>query len=253
MSVQKFPEGAEAAEIWHRESQLGSRSELLLAERISDWEDGGEPAPPKIDHPDAPRLRLPRPGLLASKRLGFLDCALRHRRSTRALSGAPLTKAEAGLLLWAAAGRVQDGARRRTFPSAGGLESTALYLCSAGGAVPPGTWRFEADAHELARASSVVPEELSPSLPVPGGTADWPALALFATRLDPLLSKYGERGYRFALLEIGHAAQNLLLAAAGLGLGAVPVGGYLDAPLRDAVSPASDEAVLYVVGLGRVC
>ena len=40
--------------------------------------------------------------------------------------------------------------------------------------------------------------------------------------------KYGPRGYRFALLEAGGLMQNLLLTAAALGLGAVPLGGFYD-------------------------
>jgi SagB-type dehydrogenase family enzyme len=40
--------------------------------------------------------------------------------------------------------------------------------------------------------------------------------------------KYWLRGYRFALLEAGHLAQNLLLICEALGLGAFPNGGYWD-------------------------
>ena len=248
----RFPKDAEAAEVWHRESQLARRSSLRLAERISDWADGGRAAAPKIDPPDGARVRLPKPGRIGAKRLGFLDESIRRRKSTRELSGPPLTVSEAGLLLWATAGRVDATSRRRSFPTAGGLESTTVYWSSAEGTLPAGTWRFEPDAHELAYASALAPRDLAPSLFVPGDATDWPTLVLFTARLDPLLSKYGDRGYRFALLEIGHAAQNLLLAAAGLGLGAVPLGGYLDAPLLDAVAPAADEVVLYAVGLGRL-
>jgi SagB-type dehydrogenase family enzyme len=40
--------------------------------------------------------------------------------------------------------------------------------------------------------------------------------------------KYGARAYRFTLIEAGHVAQNILLAAAALGLSALPVGGFYD-------------------------
>lgn len=42
------------------------------------------------------------------------------------------------------------------------------------------------------------------------------------------LTKYGDRGYRYALLEAGHTMQNLNLAVAALGLGAVNLGGFYD-------------------------
>jgi SagB-type dehydrogenase family enzyme len=64
--------------------------------------------------------------------------------------------------------------------------------------------------------------------------------------------KYGERGYRFALLEAGHLAQNILLIAEALGLGALPVGGYVDAHLNALVGvDGCEQAVLYGVVIGR--
>ena len=40
--------------------------------------------------------------------------------------------------------------------------------------------------------------------------------------------KYGDRGYRFTLIEAGHVAQNLNLAATALGLGCTNIGGFFD-------------------------
>ena len=58
--------------------------------------------------------------------------------------------------------------------------------------------------------------------------------------------KYGERGYRFALPEAGHAMQNILPGATALGLGACPVGGFIDDRLHDLVDvDRVEEAVLY--------
>ena len=41
-------------------------------------------------------------------------------------------------------------------------------------------------------------------------------------------TKYGSRGYRFALLEAGHAGQNLCLVAGANGLGSLVLGGFFD-------------------------
>ena len=63
--------------------------------------------------------------------------------------------------------------------------------------------------------------------------------------------KYGERGYRFALLECGHIAQNLLLAAEAEGLAAVPIGGFVDDMINDLMGlDGVSEAVVYVVLAG---
>ena len=64
--------------------------------------------------------------------------------------------------------------------------------------------------------------------------------------------KYGERGYRFMLLEAGHIAQNALLAANALGLGACPFGGFIDDDLDRLLGiDGLDEVSLYLIGVGR--
>lgn len=65
--------------------------------------------------------------------------------------------------------------------------------------------------------------------------------------------KYGERAYRFALMETGHIAQNLLLATHAEGLGACPVGGFLDDPLNDLLGfDGVQEIVIYLLLIGRL-
>ena len=60
--------------------------------------------------------------------------------------------------------------------------------------------------------------------------------------------KYGQRAYRFTLLEAGHAAQNLLLTAAALGLRAQPVGGFYDRRVDELVgADGLHEASLYLL------
>jgi SagB-type dehydrogenase family enzyme len=64
-------------------------------------------------------------------------------------------------------------------------------------------------------------------------------------------AKYGERGYRFLLLEAGHLLQNLCLLSASVGLATVPLGGYLEEEVARAfVLPATD-VVLYLGVCGK--
>ncbi|MDQ4131332.1 MAG: nitroreductase family protein, partial [Actinomycetota bacterium] len=65
--------------------------------------------------------------------------------------------------------------------------------------------------------------------------------------------KYGERAYRFTLLECGHLAQNLLLVGGALGLGTLPVGGFLDDDLNTYLGlDGRRESVLYLVLMGSL-
>jgi SagB-type dehydrogenase family enzyme len=51
---------------------------------------------------------------------------------------------------------------------------------------------------------------------------------VFAATFQDTLAKYGARGYRYILLETGHAAQNVCLVATEMGLGSVCIGGFDD-------------------------
>jgi nitroreductase len=51
-------------------------------------------------------------------------------------------------------------------------------------------------------------------------------------------------------LEAGHAAQNLLLAAAAFGLGAAPVGAFQDEDMAQVLRLARDEMPLYLIPVG---
>jgi SagB-type dehydrogenase family enzyme len=65
-------------------------------------------------------------------------------------------------------------------------------------------------------------------------------------------AKYGSaRSPRYVHLEAGHAAENLLLEAVALELGAVPVGAFDDAQVQTVLSlPAGDEP-LYLIPVGH--
>lgn len=64
--------------------------------------------------------------------------------------------------------------------------------------------------------------------------------------------KYGERGYRFTLLEAGHICQNLLLASTAMKLGAVAVGGFLDDDINALLDlDGVDEASVYIIAVGH--
>lgn len=68
---------------------------------------------------------------------------------------------------------------------------------------------------------------------------------------DKARPKYGERSYRFTMLEAGHVAQNILLAITCLRLGGYLLGGLADRPLRDLLQfDQPDEWPLYLIPFG---
>jgi len=64
--------------------------------------------------------------------------------------------------------------------------------------------------------------------------------------------KYGNRGYRFILLEGGHVAQNVNLVANALGLGSVNIGGYFDREIDDLLGlDGITHSTIYMIAIGK--
>ena len=64
-------------------------------------------------------------------------------------------------------------------------------------------------------------------------------------------SKYGERGYRYILLEAGHMAQNMYLVAADQGVKCCALGGTKDELIEKLLDiDGITESVVYAVALG---
>ena len=65
-------------------------------------------------------------------------------------------------------------------------------------------------------------------------------------------TKYGARAERYVTLEAGHAAENVLLTATALGLGAVPVGAFDDDAVRRVLGLPRAVTPLYLIPVGSV-
>ncbi len=64
--------------------------------------------------------------------------------------------------------------------------------------------------------------------------------------------KYGERGYRYVLMEAGHLAQNLYLVSEALNLGCCAIGGFLDDEINKLLDiDGKKESVIYLCGIGK--
>lgn len=201
-------------------------------------------------HRQRPAIELPAPRRLRVR----LDRALGRRASAPPVAPARLRLVDVSTLL-AAAYRARPTARgvRRPVPSGGALYPLELYvLCRSVDGAPAGVLHYDPFAHrlELLDADDRL-RELAAAFADPA-VVEHAALAVVVTAM-PWRSrfKYGARGYRFALLEAGHVAQNLLLACAALRLRALPLGGFYDRALEAVVGANGvDEIALYVVSIG---
>jgi SagB-type dehydrogenase family enzyme len=113
---------------------------------------------------------------------------------------------------------------RRTTPSAGALYPFEAFLATAGDGLH--LWRIAEDdpgepAARLIRLDAPRPSReslASLGLAAPGDRAPVQAVLLLAARPWASMHKYYRRGYAYCHLDVGHAATNLALYAAALGL-----------------------------------
>jgi SagB-type dehydrogenase family enzyme len=199
-------------------------------------------------------VALPPPGASA------LSSLLARRSSCRAFAARPMPLAAAGALAAAAQGVVEirdmgGGSTivRRAAPSAGGLYPLELYAFARRvEELPDGVFRYDPFGHALEPAGEADwSERLAEALYA------WPfvenanlVLALAGTFLRTQ-KKYGPRGYRYMLLEAGHAVQNVCLRAAELELATLCIGGFVDSRMGALLGLAPTEAgVLYMVAAG---
>jgi SagB-type dehydrogenase family enzyme len=78
-----------------------------------------------------------------------------------------------------------------------------------------------------------------------------PAIIVIAAVYGRTEAKYGLRAERYVRLEAGHAAQNILLQATALDLGAVPIGAFYDEKVQEVLALPSDQEPLYLIPVGH--
>lgn len=141
----------------------------------------------------------------------------------------------------------------RVVPSAGALYPLELYFHTIEvDALPAGMYHYNparGDARLLREGD--LSRQISEALVQPA-LASEAAMIVFVTSLfERTTFKYGDRGYRFALLEAGHVAQNLALVAGALGLASLSVGGFLDRRIDDLLDlDGLTQSTVYVIAVG---
>lgn len=190
--------------------------------------------------PAANRIELPPPNLSGGM---SLTQALATRRSVRAFTPTPLSKAELSQILWAAQGTT-DKQGRRTAPSASAQYYLHVYAASA-----DGFFEYLPAGHQLQKLSGA---DLRSKFSAQQSVNQAPTVLVIAGEYERATTKSGpEKGPRVVNLEAGHAAQNVLLQATALGLGAVPVAGIEPKDVQKAASLPAQYSVIYLIPVGH--
>ncbi len=198
----------------------------------------------------SPTVALPNTPLQTS-----LEETIRRRRTAERFGHQPIELEQLGTLFQLACGLTRTGRLPlRAAPSPGGLFASESYTLAYNvTGLPAGLYHYAPldNVLEHVRESEGV-SELWPALPG-GWIGETPAAVIvLAARLPRLQMKYAERGYRFALIESGHIAQNLLLVSTSLNLAVVSLGGFFDNALSSLIGVDGErEVALYAILIGR--
>jgi SagB-type dehydrogenase family enzyme len=203
--------------------------------------------------PDAPFFELPK-----APHNNPLSKLLEQRCSVRSLENTVMPLITLAQLLDAGCGmnglRQMDGYtyEARNAPSAGGLYPIEIFVSTQTvEGLTDGLYHYEPRGHGLHWVNDAVPADFVEPLLNQDYFVNANALFVFTSVFMRSMCKYGTRGYRFALFEVGHQAENICLMAVQLGLASLCIGGFYDPGLNAMLGiDGKRHAALYCVAVG---
>ena len=201
---------------------------------------------------ESPIVLLPKQ---KSKGSVSVEEALASRRTRRDFQAEPLSLEELAQLLWAAQGITGSDGFLRAAPSAGALYPLDCYAVVGAASVnglDAGAYRYLPSKHGLELVKSGdLREALAKASLRQMWMAGAPVSLVLTAEYARIEGKYGSRGRRYALIEAGHAGQNIFLQAEALGLAAGIVGAFDDARLTSVLQLPSGHEPLLVMPVGH--
>ena len=182
--------------------------------------------------------------------------ALKKRRSVRSFSSKPLSMDDLSFLLWASTGvqRSERGYEFRTTPSAGALYPIETYLIvNSVEDLAKALYHYDIEAHALEEMKAGdFAEEMAHAALEQKMCINAQVVLVWTAVFERSKWKYAQRAYRYVYLEAGHMAQNLALAATGIGLGSCQIGAFFDDEINQIIGvDGTDESVLYLSVIGH--
>ncbi|MFX1378654.1 MAG: SagB/ThcOx family dehydrogenase [Promethearchaeota archaeon] len=173
-----------------------------------------------------------------------LEECIYKRESIRDFKNKIIDIAKISQLLWATQGRKGE---KRTVPSAGATYPLEIYVTLS----DKGFFNYNVKKHTL---ELITEENLSNRLVRASLDQYFIAEAymniIICAEFSRTTWRYGKRGVRYVLIEVGHCAQNIHLEAVALGLASVPIGAFDDDQVRAVLELPKDIEPLYIIPIG---
>ena len=240
------------SKIFHQSSKSHTKGHLPISQNESEW--------PQEWHTTYYKTypRLPKIALTHEKQKADFFMVLQERKSRRDFSGGYISKKELSLLLEYScgnAGALEEGRFRRVQPSAGArfpIETYALII-QPSEELPAGLYHYGVKEHELdvLLEKKFSDQEIGTFFSYPW-VKNASMVILFTGVFNRTQSKYGERGYRYVLIEAGHIAENISLVGQALDIKCCCFGGTNDEALEELMDiDGITESMLYAVVIGK--
>ena len=159
------------------------------------------------------------------------------RRTLRKYQTTSLSLNEVATMLWFTQGVKSITDRpvtMRTVPSGGARHPLETYLVIHGvSGLEPGLYRYLAIEHKLAfLKSGDLTASISSACQNQHQVRDCPISFWWAAVTERSTWRYSTRGYRYLIMDAGHACQNLCLTAEGLHCGVCEIGAFNDSEIN---------------------
>lgn len=175
-----------------------------------------------------------------------IEEAIAKRRSERSFYPNNLSLEQISQLLWAGQGITEKTWGFRTVPSAGALYPLTLYIVKS-----DGIFQYFPDSHKLGKISG---EDRRPSLVRASLGQNYigeaPLVIVIAGNFRITEAKYGQRAYRYINMEVGHAAENILLQAVAMGMAGIPIGTFWDDVVAKVLELPDTQDPYYIIPIG---
>lgn len=193
---------------------------------------------------------------------GFFELLL-NRQTDRKFTSEAVTIEDLSYLLRFSCGNsrlAKDGGKMlRVYPSAGSRYPIEIYalVVHSSPSLKSGLYHYHVKNHLLEniwdKDFSLNPEELKEYFGSVNGWVSDTGIIFFMTAVFYRNQmKYGERGYRYVLIEAGHIGQNLYLVSEALGLKCCALGGTRDKKIEELLDiDGVNESLVYAVAVGK--
>jgi len=240
------------SKIFHESSKDLAKGHPLIPADSDEWPDEWKTTHYKA-YPRLPKIALEDNPPSAD----FFDL-IKKRRSRRDFTRTPITKRELSLFLKYSCGNtgpLELSRHRRAQASDGARFPIEVYpiVFRSGNDLKAGLYHYNVKDHAL---DVLWDREFSDEDIGQIFTYPWVKDAAIGIVMTAVFSrnqnKYGERGYRYILLEAGHIGQNLYLVSEALGLKCCALGGTKDENLEKLIDiNGVTESVVYGFAVGK--